>query len=615
MILKSIIKNKLHTIIQETPIFAQYFIDQQDEFGNVNLVHFIDLTDVQREQFKLDNPKFILGYQFCFPKPMQADNFKLANEFVEFINNQFTNKNIGLKIIRSKVFAMIYIHEQFLVNTYTLYLADIQTVHNSKNILIDYSSPNMAKELHVGHIRSTIIGDSLVRLNQLLGHNVIIQNHVGDFGKPLAMIVAYILYHEIAPETLNLNNIKEIYVEANTLETSNENQEFNDWVIRVLNVIQTQLTSNHKLNESNQILTNYQTVYNQILMIYQTVYNISLQHILSIYQELNVLLNDSNIRGESSYLSLLKQNINDLLMKNIAQKDEDNSIIVTTETFSQLGQNKLPTMVIQRNNGSFLYSTTDLAAINYRINDLNADKILYVVDERQSTHFKSIFAIAKAQNKEKEVELQHVNFGSILGNDNKPLKSRDGSVITLQSLIDEAKTRIHDLLINRYDVNELDKYLNVKLHEKLAIGVLKYADLSKNRVKDFVFDWDNLLSFKGNSSIYLQYTAVRINSILNQKCEVQDFALNEEHQILLNKLIFKQFQFNEVLQQCYSENKMNYLCDYLQELCRLFNHIYNEIKFIDNGVMNSLIHQLLMNCQFILNKGLFVLGIEVPNEM
>ena len=397
-------------------------------------------------------------------------------------------------------------------------------------VVVDYSAPNLAKEMHVGHLRSTIIGDSIVKVLEFLGSDVvrqvIRQNHMGDWGTQFGMLIAELedkLGKNEAPE-LALQDLEVFYQQAKQHFDDDEvfAQTARDYVV--------------KLQGGDA----------HCRKLWQQFIDISVAHSEDLYQQLNVSLTAADVRAESSYNDDLAGIVTELERQNIAVDDQGAKLVFLQELADKNG-NPSP-VIVQKSGGGFLYSTSDLAAVQYRANELKADRVLYFIDARQSLHMKQIFLIAKKAGFAPEaMQLEHHPFGTMMGKDGKPFKTRAGGTVKLADLLKEAVSRATELVREKNAGLSADEI--TEIGRKVGIGAVKYADLSKTRTNDYIFDWDSMLSFEGNTAPYLQYADTRIRSIFRKakidkdshKAEII-IGQNQEKQLALKLL-----QFEEVL--------------------------------------------------------------------
>ncbi len=480
----------------------------------------------------------------------------------------------------------------------------IDETQNPQNIVVDYSGPNIAKQMHVGHLRSTILGDVISRILEFLGENVIRQNHIGDWGTQFGMLIAY-LVEQIGDDTENSNfhisDVEEFYKQAN--KKFNEDEEFanraRNWVV--------------KLQSGDE----------QAIKLWQKFRQESLRHCQQIYELLNVKLTPEDIRGESFYNEMLPGIVNELIEKKIAVEDEG-AICVFLEQFKAKDGSPLP-VLIRKSDGGYLYATTDLAAIKFRVNELKANKIIYVTDARQKLHFEQVFAVAHKAGwdihpqTQKPITLEHITFGSILGEDGKPLKTRSGENVKLIELLNEAIERARDIVKRKNPnlaKNQQDKIANI-----VGISAVKYADLSQSRTSDYIFSYDKMLAMEGNTAPYMLYAYARIKSI-ERKGNIKFEELPSEAEILLLqpaeiKLAKKLMQFADAILDVSNTLRPNLITTYLYELSQIFNGFYENCPVLkaDNDAVR--ISRLLL-CDLTartLKLGLELLGIETLEQM
>ena len=511
--------------------------------------------------------------------------------------------NLDLEGIADKVeiagpgFINIYLSNQYLATA----LADNAPI-SSKNIqpqtvVVDYSSPNLAKEMHVGHLRSTIIGDAIARVLEYQGHNVVRQNHMGDWGTQFGMLIAELEQQlsEGEQAELALNDLELFYQQSK--KHFDEDPAFadtaRDYVV--------------KLQSGDQHCRN----------LWQKFIQVSVSHNLEIYRQLNVGLDSEHIMPESAYNDDLQNVIDDLTAKGLAVESEGAKVIFLEELADKNGDPSV--MIIQKSGGGFLYATTDLAAMRYRVNKLRADRILFYIDARQSLHMKQVFAASrKAGYAPESVELEHHPFGTMMGSDGKPFKTRSGGTVKLADLLVEGVERAERLLREK-NTELCDEEIEV-IARKVGIGAIKYADLSKTRTNDYIFDWDAMMSFEGNTAPYLQYAYTRIRSIF-RKAGIDPESFSGELKIEAPQekaLAMKLLQFGEVVDQVAREGYPHILCNYIYELASAFMSFYEHCPVLKDGVseqaQNSRL-QLSKQTSEIIASGLDLLGIEVMEKM
>jgi len=434
-----------------------------------------------------------------------------------------------------------------------------------KTIVVDFSSPNIAKQMHVGHLRSTIIGDCICRVLECLGHKIIRQNHIGDWGTQFGMLCALLErkaleagrrgeMYEIPRE---LADVEAFYREAKRLFDSDK-----EFVVRAQVAVV-------KLQTGGEIWTNR----------WRKIVAESEKHYQEIYNRLLVTLTDEHIRGESFYNDKLADVVGEL-KRNKLTVESDGAVCVFPEGFKNKEGQPLP-FIIQKSDGAYLYATTDLAALRYRVNELKANAIIYVTDARQKLHFEMLFAVARMAGwVGDDIELSHVMFGSILGDDGTPLKTRSGENVKLKELLDEAVERAKTIVEEKNPELSSDK--KEKIAKAVGIGAVKYADYYNNRTSDYVFSFDKMLAMDGNTAPYMQYAYARIKSI-ERKAQTKDvdiedeltgleaLSLTEPAELDLAKCLIR---YGEAIQAAAADYRPNYLTAYLYELAQKFSIFY-----------------------------------------
>jgi arginyl-tRNA synthetase len=478
----------------------------------------------------------------------------------------------------------------------------------AKTIVVDFSSPNIAKQMHVGHLRSTIIGDCICRTLECLGHKIIPQNHVGDWGTQFGMLCALLErkahearrrgeMYEIPRE---LADVEAFYREAKQLFDSNQ-----EFAARSQDAVV-------KLQAGDKIWTNR----------WRKVVAESEKHYQEIYNRLLVTLTDEHIRGESFYNDKLADIVGELKSKGLA-KESDGAVCVFPEGFKNKEGQPLP-FIIQKSDGAYLYATTDLAALRYRIGELKANAIIYVTDSRQKLHFEMLFAVAKmAKWVSDDIELSHVMFGSILGDDGTPLKTRAGENVKLKELLDEAVERAKAIVEEKNP--ELSQDKKEQIAKAVGIGAVKYADYSNNRTSDYVFSFDKMLAMDGNTAPYMQYAYARIKSIerkaQTKKVDIEDelkeieaLDLTEPAELDLAKYLIR---YGEAIEAAIADYRPNYLTSYLYELAQRFSGFYTNCPVLDAQPDKRPTRLLLCDLTAkTIRHGLSeLLGIEVVEQM
>ncbi|HLS99560.1 MAG: arginine--tRNA ligase [Porticoccaceae bacterium] len=474
---------------------------------------------------------------------------------------------------------------------------DTREAKEPQTIVVDYSSPNLAKEMHVGHLRSTIIGDAVARVLAYQGHNVIRQNHMGDWGTQFGMLIAELEEHLGVGEKpeMALKDLEGFYQQA-----KKHFDEDADFATKARNyVVKLQAGDAHCRD------------------LWQLFIDISVAHSEEIYRALNVTLRHTDIRPESAYNDDLAPLVADLRERGLCSEDQGAQVVFLQELADKHG-NPSP-VIVQKSDGGYLYATTDLAALRYRAGTLGADRILYFIDARQSLHMKQVFTLArKAGYVAERVSLEHHPFGTMMGEDGKPFKTRAGGTVKLADLLVEAVERANRLIA------EKDPALSAAEREivarKVGIGAIKYADLSKTRTNDYIFNWDAMLSFEGNTAPYLQYAYTRIRGIFRRAgVDAETLAapilIAEARE---KQLAMQLLQFDEVLDQVAAEAYPHILCNYLYDLASTFMAFYEQCPILKDGVApatrDSRLRLAAITSQ-VMARGLDLLGIDVMDRM
>ena len=470
------------------------------------------------------------------------------------------------------------------------------TKPQAQTIVVDYSAPNVAKEMHVGHLRSTIIGDASVRTLEFLGHKVIRANHVGDWGTQFGMLIAYLekQQQENAGE-MALADLEGFYREAK--KHYDEDEAFAE---RARSYVV-------KLQGGDQYF----------LQMWRKLVDITMSQNQITYDRLNVTLTRDDVMGESLYNPMLPGIVADLKAKGLAVESEGATVVFLDEYKNKEGEPM--GVIIQKKDGGYLYTTTDIACAKYRYETLHADRVLYYIDSRQHQHLMQAWTIVrKAGYVPESVPLEHHMFGMMLGKDGKPFKTRAGGTVKLADLLDEALERARRLVAEKnpdMPADELEQLANA-----VGIGAVKYADLSKNRTTDYVFDWDNMLAFEGNTAPYMQYAYTRVLSVF-RKAEVDEQALAAAPVIITEareaQLAARLLQFEETLTVVAREGTPHVMCAYLYDLAGLFSGFYEHCPIItaeSDTARNSRLKLAQLTART-LKQGLDTLGIETVERM
>ena len=450
--------------------------------------------------------------------------------------------------------------------------------------VVDYSGPNMAKQMHVGHLRSTIIGDTLANLLEFLGDEVIRQNHIGDWGTQFGMLIAYL--EEMGEEgNGSLKDLEQFYKDAKSRFDADE--AFAD--------------------KAREYVVKIQSGDAHCLTLWKKFIDISLGHCEEVYEKLDVNLSREDVRAESFYNETLAKVVEDLDTAGMLQESDGAQCVF-------LEGDEVP-VIVRKSDGGYLYATTDLAALYYRANVLGAKRISYVVDARQSGHFKQVFRVAKeAGFVPEDVKLEHVAFGTMMDKNGKPFKTRDGGTVKLIDLLDEAVVRAKAAITSKenYSEEELEKIAHI-----VGIGAVKYADLAINRESNYIFDWDKMLSFEGNTSLYMQYAYARIQSIFRK------YGKSVEGKIIIgdtleHRLAVMLLRFEDVLNKAAEDAAPNQITTYLYELVTLFMRFYERNPILKEGVDEQTRISRLMLADLTartIKQGLAILGIQVVDRL
>jgi arginyl-tRNA synthetase len=497
-------------------------------------------------------------------------------------------------------FINLVLRDQFLAEQVAELLTDdqlgVRRVEAPERVLIDYSGPNVAKEMHVGHLRSSILGDSLVRLLEFVGHTVIRQNHVGDWGLAFGMLIEHLrdLQSQTSAEGLSIRDLGAFYKQSREkFEASDEYKE------RSRNRVVALQSGDVETLALWKILVDQSTIY--------------FQHV---YEKLGLRLCPQDVVGESFYNPMLDAVVKDLEAEGLLQESDGAQCVFPPGFLGREGEPQ--PLIVQNRNGGFGYATTDLAAVRDRVDRLGATWLLYVVGAPQAMHLSMVWKVAELAGwMSLPVRAHHVAFGSVLGEDRKMYRTRAGESIRLVDLLDEAVRRALAELETR--ANDFDAAQRQSIAEAVGIGAVKYADLCNDRVKDYVFDWNRMLAFEGNTAPYLQYACARIASILRKS----DGGLEDTASVRLGSpqeraLALVLLQFDVAVHESIERLGPHRLCTYLFDLAQKFTSFYDACPVLrsdvdpDDRVSRLLLCELTLR---VLRQGLSLLGISVPDRM
>ena len=473
----------------------------------------------------------------------------------------------------------------------------VRTAAEPRTVVVDYSAPNVAKEMHVGHLRSTVIGDSIVRLVGFVGHTVIRENHIGDWGTPFGMLIEHLvdLGEEEAAHELGVGDLDAFYKDARrSFEASEE----------------------FKTRARNRVVA-LQGGDPETLRLWHTLVSESTKYFNKVYRQLDVLLTDDDLMGESAYNDLLAPVVERLRTAGLLESS-DGAEVVFPEGFTNRDNEPLP-MIVRKADGGYGYSATDLATVIDRVERRGAGSMLYVVGAPQAQHLQMVEAVArKAGWLDDTVEFNHVAFGSVLGSDRKMLKSRSGESIKLAALLDEAVERAAAAIAEKNPEMPADE--RARVAHMVGIGAVKYADLSGDRVKDYIFDWERMLSFDGNTAPYLQYAHARICSIF-RRAGVERASVRAVAPVLDDPreraLALRLLRFDAAVWEALDTHSPHKLCTYLYDLASDFTSFYEHcpvLKAADSGTRESRLHLCDVTAR-VMERGLDLLGIRAPEQM
>jgi len=519
-------------------------------------------------------------------KVLRQNPRQIASNVIEHID---TTTMIDRVEVAGPGFINIWLSNEWLAKETNSIVNDSRVgvgyITNPKRVVVDYSGPNMAKQMHVGHLRSSIIGDTLATLFEFLGDEVIRQNHIGDWGTQFGMLIAYLEEQNTDGNTQELKDLEQFYKDAKV--RFDQSEDF--------------------ANRAREYVVKIQGGDEHCLKLWQSFIDASLGHCEEVYNKLGVNLTRDDVRAESFYNPKLPSVIKTLQEKELSTKSNGAECVF-------LDGSDTP-VIVQKGDGGYLYATTDLAGLEFRAKELKADRICYVVDARQASHFKQVFTIAKkAGMVDSDVSLEHIGFGTMMDKGGKPFKTRDGGVIKLVDLLDEAvvKSKASIKEPELYSVEALNNTAKV-----LGIGAVKYADLSINRESNYIFSWDKMLSFDGNTAMYMQYAYARIQSILRKyNDDIRgNIIIGDEIEHRLGLMLLK---FEDTLIKASIEATPHTITAYLYDLVTLFMKFYEQNPILKDGIEEDIKQSRLQLAKLtgeVIKKSLNILGIEVVDKI
>jgi len=532
-------------------------------------------------------------YQFngamALAKKMGKNPREIAGDIIANIDTSWV---ISKTEIAGPGFINLWLNPEWIASQCQASLDDerlgIEKRQNPIRVVVDYSGPNMAKQMHVGHLRSTIIGDTLANLLAFLGDEVIRQNHIGDWGTQFGMLIAYLEERQKQQSedgSVTLKDLEQFYKDAKG--RFDADAEFAD--------------------KAREYVVKIQSGDEHCLQLWQKFIDISLGHCEEVYEKLSVNLTRDDVRAESFYNDDLAKVVEDLRQRGMLQESDGAQCVF-------LEGEEIP-VIVQKGDGGYLYATTDLAALRYRAQELGAKRISYVVDARQGGHFKQLFRVAKeAGFVPEDVKLEHIAFGTMMDKGGKPFKTRDGGTVKLINLLDEAVVKAKETINDKEQYTEAEIEALAKI---IGIGAVKYADLAINRESNYIFDWDKMLSFEGNTSLYMQYAYARIQSIFrkyNGKRE-GDIIIGDALEHRLSTMLLR---FEDVLIRAAKDAAPNQITTYLYELVTLFMRFYEQNPILKEGVEEKIKMSRLQLADLTaktIKQGLEILGIKVVDKL
>ena len=521
-------------------------------------------------------------------------------EFAQKVIDNLDLDNIASKVeIAGPGFINIFLSTDFLAQKAQEALSDKRlgvALEAPQTIVADYSAPNVAKEMHVGHLRSTIIGDAVVRTLEFLGHKVVRANHIGDWGTQFGMLIANLerVQQNNGEVSMELADLEAFYRESKKLYDEDE-----EFAVRAREYVV-------KLQSGDEFCKQMWT----------KLVDITMEQNQRNYDRLNVSLTRDDVMGESMYNPMLSAIVEDLKAQGLATEDQGAQVVFLDEFKNKDGE--AMGVIIQKRDGGFLYTTTDIACAKYRYEQLGADRVLYFIDSRQHQHLMQAWTIVrKAGYVPDSVSLEHHAFGMMLGKDGRPFKTRAGGTVRLADLLDEAEERASALIESKNPT--LDAQEKQQIAQTVAMAAVKYSDLSKHRTTDYVFDWDNMLAFEGNTAPYMQYAYTRVASIFSKSGLDMDaisgniIIEDEKEKALIAKLL----QFEEAVQSVAREGQPHLMCTYLFELAGQFSGFYEACPILsaENEATKQSRLMLAALTAKTIKQGLALLGINTLERM
>jgi arginyl-tRNA synthetase len=526
-------------------------------------------------------------------KKMKKNPREVAATIVERLP---ADEVIAQAVVSGPGFINLTLHSRFLAQALEAMLRNerqgVPFAETPERVVVDYSGPNVAKEMHVGHLRSTIIGDAIARVLTFQGHTVLRQNHIGDWGTPFGMLIEHLLDERASGDDANVSEMSAFYRAARAKFDNDPG--FADRARRRVVLLQ---------GGDAETLALWRRLIDQ-----------SVRYFSAVYSRLGVTLQPEHVAGESAYNAQLADVVAELERLGLA-RESDGAICSFPPGFSGRDGEQVP-LIVRKQDGGYSYATTDLAAVRYRVRTLGAIRIIYVIGAPQSQHLAMVFAVARLAGWAPEsVRLEHVAFGSVLGSDKKMLKTRAGTPVTLASLLDEALERARNVVKSK--MPDLDEAAQEVIAAAVGIGAVKYADLVNDRVKDYVFDWDRMLSFDGNTAPYVMYAHARIQSLLRKADGPTGGAPAIRVETPQERaLALELAQFAGTVSRVAETLQPHRLCGYLHELAVTFTSFYENCPVLkaEEPERASRLAFCALTAS-VLARGLDLLGIAAPDRM
>ncbi|MFN7096573.1 MAG: arginine--tRNA ligase [Gammaproteobacteria bacterium] len=562
----------------------------------INDTYHVDIDPVIQIAGRPEFGDFQANFALSLAKRLQLKPVDIAKQIIEQLKQHAIFEKLECS---GPGFINITLSNSFLAEHLQRITADtrlgMDVDHSPRTIVIDYGGANVAKEMHVGHLRSAIIGDAFVRILEFVGHHVIRQNHLGDWGTQFGMLIEYLIKTNWqADQSHAYSDLNALYKQAK--QQFDQDPAFADRARQRVVMLQAGDATSRA--------------------IWQQLVAESKHHFQEIYDKLGVKLTENDAAGESIYNDMLQPLTQELEKNGDAQIDEG-ALVIALDGFVDPDGKPVP-FLIRKQDGGFLYATTDMAAIKYRINVLHATQIIYVVDTRQKQHFAMLFAAAKkAFDLPDNIMLEHTAYGAVLGEDHKPLKTRSGESIKLIDLLNEAEKRAAEIVSQKHP--DLSAAELSDIARSVGIGALKYADLRSDKIKDYVFSWDKMLAFEGNTGPYLQNACVRIHALF-RKGQIDRHQIKQK--IIINSpfehvLAIKLSAFPDIIHTVANNLQLHTLCDYLYDLASTFHRFYEHCPVLSDNEI-AIRDSRLALCSLTVNTlalGLDLLGINVLEKM